>query len=175
MSINKRFMVTERLHTKDRWNKIFVMQQELGRGKKQVKQKEKSTTFHFVHSDEISDNRLSASVRREWRGEELGRNKERKQKCMKCDRRGVKEKEGIRGRDTGRHEQASKCQGEMNSWRRDLHQEVWVCELNEGCVCLHIFTCICTLLHALHLAVYNKHARGLGRTSFAKISICHFN
>lgn len=64
-----------------------------------------------------------------------GRNDEGKQKHMKCNRRGVREKLEFGGRDAGRYEQASKCQGEMNSWRRNVHWEV--CVFSE-CVCLPV-------------------------------------
>lgn len=61
---------------------------------------------------------------------------------MKRNRRGAKEKWGFGGRDTGRHEQASKCQGEMNSWRRNLHWEVCVWWLR-----MCVYTCISILMH----------------------------
>lgn len=90
-------------------------------------QKEEGATFHFVQSDMMKHLITDSEHRLCGRSRHTSRDEEGKQKRMKCNRRGVKEKEGFGGRDTGRHEQASKCQGDMNSWRRNLHGEVCVC------------------------------------------------
>lgn len=62
-----------------------------------------------------------------------------------------------RGRDTGRHEQASKCQGETNSWRRNLLWEVCVCLARKVCARVHVHLYTAAYLFCL---VYNKHAQG---------------
>lgn len=143
-----------------------VTQQEL---KKEKVRGEGSATFHFVHCD-MMKYLITDSVEPGFR--HIERNVEGRQKCMKWNRRGSKDESGVRGgRDTGRHEQASKCQGEMNSWRRNLLWEVCVC-LASARVCAS--TCICIPPH-IYLPVYNKHALGPERISFAKISICQFN
>jgi len=59
----------------------------------------------------------------EWKRREVsGRNEEGRQKRMKGNRRGAKEEWGFGGRDTGSCEEASKCQQQMNSWRRTLQR-----------------------------------------------------
>ena len=88
------------------------------------------TLFSRMMKYSITDSTLSAGREEE----KSARNEEGRQKHMKCNRRGVKEKEGFSGRDTERHGQASKCQGEVNSWKRDLCRELGVCV----CVLTHI-------------------------------------
>lgn len=101
--------------------------------------REGSAIFHFVHSDMMKYLITVSEHRREGGLRHAGRNEEGRQKRMKCNRRGAKEKSGFGRRDRGRHEQASKCQGEMNSWRRNLHREVCVC-LMSVCTHMHLYT-----------------------------------
>lgn len=91
--------------------KTSVMQHGL---RKKVKE-EQGAIFHFVQT-QMMKYLITDCEKRSQTHDVLGR-----QKHMKCNRRGVKKTEGFEGRDRGRHEQASKCQGEMNSWRRNLH------------------------------------------------------
>lgn len=113
------------------------------RGKKV--REEGSATFHFVHSD-MMKYLITASQNTEggsgWRIKHTGRNEEGRQKRMKRNRRRAKEKSEFGGWDTHRHEQASKWQGEMNSWRRNLHGAVCAYTHSSLYWCIFLFSCL---------------------------------
>lgn len=79
--------------------------------------------------------------------EESARNEEGKQKDVKCNRRGVKEKEGFRGRDT-------------ETWTgfkvpRRSEQLEERCTPGVRCVYVCIYRCICILMYIrIYLPVY---------------------
>lgn len=119
--------------------------------------------------DEIFDNWLcGARVQTHWEkcGREVGMH-EMEQKGEQRRERGFGEG-GTRG-DMSRLQSAKEkwtAGGEICSGRCVF---VWRVR---ACVCAS--TCICIPPH-IYLPVYNKHAPGPERISFAKISICQFN
>lgn len=123
------------------------MQEEQG-GKKGVRRRERYISLCSQWHDEIHDNRLWTQCGKRSGIRRAGRNEEGKAGTHEMCAWNVAEgeqrrKRGFGGRDTGRQEQASKWQGEMNSWRRNLHREVCVCLVNVCawvCIHMHLYT-----------------------------------
>lgn len=75
---------------------------------------------------------------------------------------GEQRRKGFGGRDRGRHEQASKCQEEMNSWRWNLHWEVcvscdWACTYLYGAA--YLLACLYQTCRrtCINVTCKNKH------------------